>query len=115
MSAPTSPETAFTHLRQLFAVLEENLPGTRIFYAGVYLTDKYRAHWEADRRYNQLAQDYARSHEAVEYIDIPAVLADQRGEPLEGIFRKDGEHLNSRGYALWREAAAAVIVKEAAP
>ena len=52
---------------------------------------------------NRLAQEYAQHDDALHYIDVPAALADENGVPLEGIFRRDGEHLNDLGYALWRD------------
>jgi len=98
-----SAETAFDHLRALFEALHMHLPEAKIYYAGIYLTNQYSAHWQADRECNRLVREYAQ-HGNVQYIDIPAALADEKGVPLKDIFRRDGEHLNDLGYALWREA-----------
>ena len=99
-----SPDVAFESLKRLFSTLTESLPDAKLYYAGVYLTNRFREHWEADREYNQLAREYAQNCDALEYIDVPAALTGENGESLESIFRKDGEHLNERGYELWRKA-----------
>lgn len=107
-----SPEAVFAHLKQLFTVLMQQLPDANLYYAGVYLTDRYRGQWEDDRACNRLVQEYAKTCPALTYIDIPAALADEQGVPLRGIFRKDGEHLNAHGYALWRAAVLPYLAGE---
>jgi len=102
------PEVAFDHLRRLF----EQLSDMQIYYAGVYLTNLYRDFWEADRAYNQLVREYKQCCTNLEYIDIPSALTDESGKPLEGIFRKDGEHLNAHGYSIWREIIVNAIMTE---
>ncbi|MDR2646525.1 MAG: GDSL-type esterase/lipase family protein [Oscillospiraceae bacterium] len=104
-----TPEATFGHVKNLIETLAKLLPRTQLYYAGIYLTSKYRDDWESDRLCNTMAQTYAESHENVIYIDIPTVLCDADHRPLPNIFRADGEHLSEHGYALWRKAAQAAM------
>ena len=53
---------------------------------------------------NRLLKDYAGATPNLHYIDITAVMYDDKGKLREDIFLKDRLHLNSKGYELWTQA-----------
>jgi hypothetical protein len=53
---------------------------------------------------NQLVKADVAKHRGNDYfIDIYKVMIDSNGRPQKKFFKADGLHLNSKGYALWKE------------
>jgi lysophospholipase L1-like esterase len=59
------------------------------------------SHWPTEHHANQMIEEYARTQDRVQFIDITPVMLDANGNVRRELFRWDGLHMNPRGYALW--------------
>lgn len=53
------------------------------------------------KKANQLIADYAKSQKGIDFVDIFPAMLNSEGKPRTELFRKDGLHMNAKGYALW--------------
>jgi lysophospholipase L1-like esterase len=49
---------------------------------------------------NKMIEDYSRSQERVQFIDVSTAMLDAQGKPRHELFRWDGLHMNAQGYSV---------------
>lgn len=88
--------------------LRRDLPGVEIAYISNKPSPARASLLAAQRQANALIKADARCLR-VDYVDVFTPMLDAGGQPREDLFVGDRLHLNSAGYALWREVLAAYI------
>ena len=58
------------------------------------------------REANRLVQQLAGEEKGVEYVDVFTPMLGPDGKPRPELFRKDGLHMNRKGYQLWTSVIA---------
>ena len=53
------------------------------------------------QRANKLVRDWSMGQKGVAFLDVAPAMLDANGQPKPALFRDDGLHMNSAGYALW--------------
>lgn len=103
IAAGKTPQEVFDDTKELFGIIHENLPETRIVYIAIKpslfrwgLVDKMRAA-------NALIRDHAAGDDRIDFLDVDAPMLGEDGKPREELFIKDGLHLSDEGYALWNK------------
>jgi hypothetical protein len=59
------------------------------------------ANWATIQQANKMIEDFCRTQDHVQFIDIRPAMLDAQGRPRRELFRFDGLHMNAQGYALW--------------
>ena len=52
---------------------------------------------------NEMIKAEIRTRKNVRFADVASKMLGSDGKPLPGIFLADGLHMNTNGYAIWRE------------
>lgn len=96
-----SPEQVFRDFRQFVEIVQSKLPETWIYYISIKPSPLRHRNWEKIKRTNVLIANYCEAQPRVQYIDVDAAMLDAQGKPRADLFRWDGLHMNSKGYAIW--------------
>lgn len=107
-----SPETVFEDTKQLFGLIHEALPETKITYIAIKpsiarwnLVDKMR---EA----NAMIASFATKDDRIDYVDIDTPMIGSDGKPESELFIQDGLHMSDEGYKVWNELVLPLLVKK---
>jgi lysophospholipase L1-like esterase len=101
-----SPEQVLQSFKTFTARVHSELPATRIAFISIKPSPE-RAHLLPQiREANTLVRDYVTTASGLDYIDIFSAMVDAAGHPRDELFLPDHLHLNSSGYAVWRQAIA---------
>ena len=96
-----SPERVCRDFRAFVEIVRESLPTTKIVFVAIKPS---LARWklvDTMRRANALVRAVTEKEKHLAYLDIDAPMCGADGKPRPELFRKDGLHLNAKGYALW--------------
>ncbi len=97
------PELVFGDFVALTTKLLCALPKARITYISSAPSPSRWAQVEKVRRLNGLIEDYCRRHR-IDFINVFPLMLGPDGQPKPDIYVADRLHLNTNGYAIWREA-----------
>eukprot|EP00913_Durusdinium_trenchii_P022838 g21442.t1 len=101
IAAGKSAKTVAADFAQFVKTIHAKLPKTRILFIAIKPSLK---RWKlADRmnKANMLIAGQCRKDDRLTYINIFEPMLAKDGMPKKDLFRKDGLHLNDKGYALW--------------
>ncbi len=57
-----------------------------------------------------MIEDYSRSQDHVQFIDVSTAMLHAQGKPRHELFRWDGLHMNAQGYSLWTSIIRPVLL-----
>ena len=110
IAAGESMEQVVSDYRTFLALVTEKLPKAHVVYLPIKpslsrwnLWDKMNATNETIK-VSLLPKSY-RWH----YLDLPALMMNDQGEPNPDLFLDDGLHLNAQGYAIWNAALESLL------
>ena len=96
------PAAVFAEAKRLIARIRTHLPRTRI----VLIAPKpCIANWAKRANYrklNAMLADYCAHEEKLEFADVWSAMVDDEGVVFQDIFVADGDHMNAKGYAIWK-------------
>jgi lysophospholipase L1-like esterase len=101
-----SPQQLLQDYQGFVARVREKVPGAGIAYISIKPSLARVALLESVRKANQLILDYSKGEQGLTYIDVFTPMLGANSAPRAELFVSDGLHLNSEGYALWREIVA---------
>ena len=96
-----TPQTVLEDYQAFIAAARKALPKTKVVFVAIKPSI---ARWKLVakmREANALIQGFSEDDALLEYVDVDAPMIGEDGRPREGLFLKDGLHLNKEGYALW--------------
>ena len=103
-------DKAGKNLAALFERTHEFLPNTKIFYVLINSLPGYMRCQEDFDLANDMALDFAATHDYVSCINAGKDLLKPTGKPNAAYFRADGLHMSNYGYILWGEAIRQAII-----
>jgi lysophospholipase L1-like esterase len=90
--------------------LAETLPeGVPLIWSGIPPGNDFRLDLEEVRAANRVIQALCAARPWCAYVDTWALLADDQGRPIDGLFVADGVHLSAEGYRQWLGALDAAL------
>ncbi len=98
---PKSAEAVFELYKTFVAGVQEQLPGTPIYFIAISPTKARWAHRQLVADTNAMVATHAAEQDGLFYIDTASALLDENGESREDLFVDDKLHLNADGYAVW--------------
>ena len=84
-------------------------PGVPLVWSGIPPGRDFRFDLDEARIANKVIQALCAARPGCEYVDTWALLADDKGEPIDHCFVSDGVHLSGDGYRVWLEAVDAAL------
>jgi lysophospholipase L1-like esterase len=106
-----SPATVFEDFKQFVAIIHSQLPDTWIYYISMKPAPLRWGNWKREKETNRMIEEYARTQDRVQFIDVSAAMLDAQGQPRRELFRWDHLHMNAKGYALWTATIKPVLLK----
>jgi lysophospholipase L1-like esterase len=79
------------------------LPDTRLIYLPIKPSLARWSKWSQMQSANSLAENYARDHAWMTYVDTATPMLGGDGRPRAELFVEDGLHMDAEGYRLWSE------------
>jgi lysophospholipase L1-like esterase len=105
INAGKEPDIVFGDFVALTKKIRRALPKTKIAFISVAPNPARWKQVEKVRKFNQLAEDYCDRHRMT-FINVFPLMLGPDGLPKPDIFVSDRLHMNTNGYAIWREAVA---------
>ena len=96
-------ENVLADFKALIALRDKHLPGVPLIYISMKPSVLRWSKWPEMKRGNELIKSEAGRHKRVTYVDISEAMLGLDGKPKPDIFLSDGLHMNSKGYAIWRD------------
>jgi lysophospholipase L1-like esterase len=96
-----APETVLEDFKHLVAMVQAELPGTRIYFLAIKRSPFRRGRWPAMDEANRLVKEFASHGAGVTFIDTCAPMLDAAGNPRPEYLPWYRLHLTARGYGLW--------------
>lgn len=110
IAAGKDPKLVFGDFVALAERIRKDSPGAKISFISSGPNPSRWAMVAKVRELNRLAAEYCRKHH-LDFIDVFPLMLGADGLPKPDIFVADRLHMNSRGYAIWREAVAPHLVR----
>ena len=98
-----TPQAVFQNYKAFVRVVHRALPTTRIVYISIKPSPQRWAIAPKARATNALISDYAARNPNLSYVDVFTPMLGADGLPREELYGDDHLHMNSRGYALWKQ------------
>ncbi|GAC1648213.1 MAG: SGNH/GDSL hydrolase family protein [Gemmatimonadaceae bacterium] len=109
LAAGKSPEAVFQEYRAFVAFVRQTLPETRIAFIAIKPSGARWGLVEQMRAANTLVSRYVATDPRLLFVDVFTPMLGTDGMPREELFAPDRLHMNTRGYALWRDLLAPVL------
>lgn len=103
------PDIVFRDYKAFVALVRRALPDTRIAFIAIKPSGARWALVEKIRAANALVRRYAATDPKVVYVDVFTPMLGQDGLPRNELFDDDKLHLNTQGYALWRDLLGPIV------
>jgi cephalosporin-C deacetylase-like acetyl esterase/lysophospholipase L1-like esterase len=109
IAAGKRPEQVAQDFRTFVKVVHKVLPATRIVFLSIKPTILRWKLVEQMRTANRVIEAICKQDERLLYVDVATPLLDKDGKPLAEHFRRDGLHLNDKGYEVWTSVLRPII------
>lgn len=106
-----SPQTVLNDFTRFVAIVHTGLPETWIYYISIKPCPARWSNWATVQQANRMIAEFASGQERVQFIDVTPPMLDAHGKVRGDLFRWDGLHLNSRGYALWTSIIKPILLE----
>jgi lysophospholipase L1-like esterase len=98
-----SPERVFHDFETFAELVHSRLPETRLIYLPIKPSLARWSKWPQIEAANSPAENYARDHAWMTYVDTATPMLGSDGRPRPELFVEDGLHMTAEGYRLWSE------------
>lgn len=110
-----SPETVLGDFEEFVEIIHAQLPETWIYYISMKPTRLRQSSWPKLQRTNRMIEEFAKTQERVQYVDVSSAMLDAQGNPRRDLLRWDGLHMNAKGYAIWTSIIKPLLSKRFGP
>ncbi len=90
-------------------------PNIRIYMISIKPSIDRASMWPRMREINAALKSMAESHENLLYVDVASSMLESDGSIMADIFVNDMLHLNQKGYQIWKDAIARVLLENELP
>jgi lysophospholipase L1-like esterase len=101
IGAGKTPERVFADFKDFVKAVHTPLPRTKIIYLSIKPSIFRWKLVDRMRQANSVIEEYCNHSDGSVYLDVGTPLLGPDGKPRAELFRRDGLHLNEKGYALW--------------
>jgi len=113
--SPKTPEIVANDARQFVKIVHSELPETWIYVMSIKPSYLRWNEWPKMKAANKLIQDYVKTQERVQYIDVATPMFDAQDKPPRDLFVEDGLHPTAKCYALWTSIIKPVLLQRFGP
>ena len=111
LASDKTPQRVFQDFKQFVEMVRKHLPETYFIFIAIKPSPARYHLLEQIRTANAMIKDYCDRHPDLEYADVFSPMMSPNGRPDGSIFLEDSLHMNSAGYAIWRESIKPLVEK----
>ena len=105
-----TPEQVSGDFKKFVEIIHANLSETWIYYVSIKPSISRWGNWEKFQETNELIKADILTQPRAQFIDVDAAMLDSQGKPRAELFRRDGLHMNAKGYAVWTSIIRPVLL-----
>lgn len=110
-----TPESVANDARTFVQTIRAALPETWIYLISIKPSRARLTAWPRMKEANRMIQDFTRTQEHVQYIDVASLMFDPQGKLRADLFVDDGLHPTPRCYALWTSIIRPILLQRFGP
>lgn len=107
-----TPQSVAADVQQFVSIVHGKLPQAWIYIVSIKPSYLRWKQWPQMKEANQLIQNFVRTHERVQYIDVAGPMFDAQGNLPRDLFVEDGLHMTAKGYAIWTSVIRPVLTNK---
>ncbi|MHC4394029.1 MAG: GDSL-type esterase/lipase family protein [Planctomycetota bacterium] len=109
IAAGKTAQGVFEDYKTFIKLTHKNIPQTPVIFIAIKPSIQRWKLWPEMKKANLMIKNFTAADEQLFYFDSAKPLLGDNGTPKEGLFIKDGLHLNSKGYKVWAEQLRPII------
>ncbi len=113
--SPKTPESVAGDVRQFVQIVRADLPDTWIYVLSIKPSRLRWEQWPNMKAANQMIQEFLRTQQRAQYIDVATPMFDAEGNLPRDLFVADGLHPTPKCYAMWTSIIKPVLLKRFGP
>jgi lysophospholipase L1-like esterase len=113
--SPKTPESVAGDVRQFVQIVRADLPDTWIYVLSIKPSKLRWKQWPNMKAANQMIQEFLRTQQRVQYIDVATPMFDAQGNLPADLFIADGLHPTPKCYAIWTSIIKPLLLKRFGP
>jgi len=110
-----TPESVAEHFERLVETVEQAGQRPDIYFVSIKPSPARMKRWSRMHAANELVAAYAMRTERVSYLDVSSAMLGEGGVPRAELYRRDGLHMNARGYDAWTRVIRPAVMSEVGP
>jgi lysophospholipase L1-like esterase len=99
-------------VRQFVKMVHSQLPGTWIYVMSIKPSTARWGSWHKMKDANQLIEEYLRTEDRVQYIDVATPMFQPDGNVPRDLFVSDGLHPSAKCYAMWTSIIKPILLQK---
>lgn len=103
VSKGKSAEVVIADFKTFSAKIQKALPKTKVVYLPIKPSLSRWKLWPEMNKANLAIKEFAGKSEGLDYLDTATPMLGEDGKPMPDLFKKDGLHMNEKGYAIWNK------------
>jgi lysophospholipase L1-like esterase len=113
--SPKTPEMVASDAQKLVQIVHSELPETWIYIMSIKPSYLRWNEWPKMKAANKLIQDFVKTQDRVQYIDVATPMFDAQEKPPRDLFVEDGLHPTPKCYTLWTSIIKPVLLQRFSP
>jgi lysophospholipase L1-like esterase len=109
--SPKTPEIVANDARQFVKIVHSELPDTWIYIMSIKPSYLRWNEWPKMMAANKLIEDFARTQDRVQYIDVATLMFEGQEKPPRDLYLEDGLHPTAKCYAMWTSAIKPILLE----
>ncbi len=110
-SDTVSVQTVFNRFQQLFAIIRKKMPAVPMVFISIKPSPSRQHLMPKMLEANLLIKNYLKKQSHAVYADVYYKMMNADGTPRKELFGSDNLHMNSKGYAIWKEVLLPYLLK----
>jgi lysophospholipase L1-like esterase len=110
-SSPKTPEMVMDECRKFVTTVRSELPDTWIYIVSIKPSKLRWKSWSRMQAANKMMEEFSKTQQRVQYIDVTAPMFDAQGNLPEDLFVADGLHPTAKCYAIWTSIIKPILLK----
>jgi lysophospholipase L1-like esterase len=109
--SPKTPEIVANDARQFVKIVHSELPDTWIYIMSIKPSYLRWNEWPKMKAANKLIEDFAKTQDRVQYIDVAAPMFEGQEKPPRDLYLEDGLHPTAKCYAMWTASIKPILLQ----
>lgn len=106
-----TPQSVAMDVRQFVTRVQSKLPGSWVYVLSIKPSYARWNSWHKMKEANQMIQEFLRTRERTQYIDVASPMFDASGNLPRDLFISDGLHPAAKCYAIWISVIKPVLLE----